>query len=321
MADLMIWRLSRMRLPALLGLAGVLPRITGTACGRLNDRGEYRISGISPGKYTLNFGGGKSFVYYPAVTDEFKAGFIELKAEEEMHLGTTTLPPPGVPVSRFVGPLWKRHTRWFRFNSIGLGLTSFRQPADNSVVVPSVIPGEYDTLLSYRVMFGAPRSLLFARRRVAVFSDPMDVDLGKIRPAPRISGGVSLEDAAGNRTEMPFILGGNVRCRLDSDQPSSSLASGPNCLDCQITLGRYRFEMEGAPAGAYLREVIVNSRDGLSGFDIAEEGVYQIDVVLAEPGAIAEGKVLNDDGQPVPDAVVALIPDGQLRPVRAHICT
>jgi hypothetical protein len=76
--------------------------------------------------------------------------------------------------------------------------------------------------------------------------------------------------------------------------------------------GFYTLELLDLPTDAYLVSAKAAGRDVISD-GVQVDAETQIDIYLATPGAIIEGKVANSKDAKIGDAVIALVPDAPLR--------
>jgi hypothetical protein len=283
----------------LSGIPGVYFPGSAYSFVRFNDRGEFRLFGLPPGDYYLQFSGGGSTVLYPGTTDESKAVEIHLNAGEEKDLGTITLPPAEKKTSvrlRLMSgsePVFPTSVR-IQYGTTSMLLISREQR--DAVTVP-LAPGAYDLIVAAGGLLGATAQFASVSLRVGDTEIEQAVSL---RPGLRLAATLVLEEAG--RSSL-----NGVRCQLHQESPSALV----NCSQSEAIPGFYRLELT-PPKEAYVVSATASSRDVLrDGLELQADTELQI--VLATPGAVLTGKVSSRSGEPLRDAVVALVPDAPLR--------
>ena len=139
---------------------------------------------------------------------------------------------------------------------------------------------------------------------------PVTAKLEGVQPPP------DQKDASDpNKKPDPVTDISNVRIVLNvDDNPLASLATVQIGKDGTATLKRvnadkYKLVLTGLPPGTYLKSAKYGDRDVLdSGLDLRQGGAGSLDLVIAAPAAEVSGVVRNDKGEPVPGAVVTLVP-------------
>jgi hypothetical protein len=74
----------------------------------------------------------------------------------------------------------------------------------------------------------------------------------------------------------------------------------------------YWLDLTQLPAGTHVREVTIGGKDVRKG-PIRIDGDTDIDIVFSSSKAVVKGFVRDAAGEKLPDAIVALVPDGLLR--------
>jgi protocatechuate 3,4-dioxygenase beta subunit len=315
------------------------PGYTGT-----NDLGEFRISGLAPGRYLVSaYAAGRSrqtgepeqkdhakeelfytTTYYPGTADKSQAVPVEVHAGEEVPINFGLVAARGFQI-RGTAPkanpgtfaevmLVSRNERsQTRVDSRAIG-------SDGTFEFQGVLPGSYSLRLVVR-SFPDRQTMTSAPVNVEVSSGDVD--------------GVRLQTAPGSRVHGRLRLDGGQKIDwsqlsvfLSSDNETDSMVSYGN----QPTFARVKndgfFEIKDVPAGTY--RVIVESNDhalrdyitksvNLDGQDVADSGftvggaTYALDIVISARGGTIEGTVLDDKDHAVPNATVVCIPSAEHR--------
>lgn len=113
----------------------------------------------------------------------------------------------------------------------------------------------------------------------------------------------------------PSVDLSNVRIVLNvDDNPMASLATTQIGKDNKGLLKRvnpekYKVILAGLPPGTYLKAAHYGDRDVLeSGMDLRQGAAGTLDLVIGAPAAELNGIVRNDKGDPVPGAMITLVP-------------
>jgi hypothetical protein len=99
------------------------------------------------------------------------------------------------------------------------------------------------------------------------------------------------------------VLG--LRCVLTSRRQN---IEGPCKGEVRVPPGLYGLNIEGLPRDAYILSAGVADQDILSG-EVSIQEDTDLSVVVKRPGASIEGIVRGPEGQKMPHATVALVPD------------
>jgi hypothetical protein len=107
----------------------------------------------------------------------------------------------------------------------------------------------------------------------------------------------------------------NVRIILNLEEnPMASLSTAQigkdnKALLKKVSIDHYRLIVVGLPRGTYLKSAKYGDRDVLeSGIDLRQGAAGSLDLVIAAPAAQLTGTVHNDKGDPVPGAMITLVP-------------
>jgi len=290
-----------------------------------NDRGEYRIAGLAPGryylKYTPGFGSRGSLnatlrilgpkpaydfvtTYFPAATDlagavsldvppggELPDNNILLHAEHSYTIRITLAASQAGSSTPMVGLATP--------SGIGMGFSAKYGSAHE---FPNSAPGRY-------VVGGRDAQQgLSAEQVVDVVNSDVDVTL-TLRPELTIDGTVQVE--AGARVAVD-----GVRVRLEGDEPwnGGEAAVKP---DGTFTIQRvqpvaYQVRVT-IPAGGYLKSMRLGERSLASPRIDLAHAAGALSIAVGGDGGTLEGTVMSAQGAPIEGAAVAAVPDGRLR--------
>jgi hypothetical protein len=277
---------------------------------RPDDRGEYRFYDVPPGEYYLAYyGGGQPMggpqrYYYPGVYDQTKATQIKVDGGEDMRMNTVTFPPSQ--------PFYD--VRLLLKDAAGSSVGARRLYIAESMIVTSptrapdepltvrIAPGSYDVVITNGGPFAG--DMQYGRARLEVLNSPIDVEV-RAMSAARLTGSVSIE-RDGKR-----LAASDIRCRIRSQFGLADCGKG------QVVPGPHEIEFADMPADTYVTSAIASGRDIIThGLNIDAD--TNLEIVLASPGGIAQGVVRDKDGNTIPDAVVALVPDAPRRNFAPH---
>jgi len=297
---------------------------------RTNDRGEYRIFWVTPGRYYVAAGTSigpaipippgsnesldrYSYTFFPGVSEATRASAIEVQSGGESSadfpvqpmqlfhvrghvVDASGRPPASISVS-------------FAFQTVMGQLGAFNvgqvyDPTTGNFDVPNLMPGSYVVQVASTTVERA-----------------------------------TIQIANSNVDNVSFVIGtgATLNGRLRSDSPASSLPSGADRVRVQLRGLNYavtlvqqsadadgNFRVENIPAADY-RVVITNlpvdlyAKDvRLGGYDLMTQNLHvtegspiagTLDVVLSPNVSQIEGSVLDDRGQPIPGIQAVLVPD------------
>jgi protocatechuate 3,4-dioxygenase beta subunit len=307
-----------------------------------NDLGEYRVPGLSAGNYyifvmvtrRLFVNGAQTFswalppdsswayvsTYYPGTSDPEKAARIEIRAGEEAHsIDVTMLSAPSVRIhgritnevsgelTSDVGVRLLRRGAAFYDNAPQLTTIDY----DNGAFqIAGVTPGSYNIMAFY------PDAGMM---RIA--QQPLDVGSGDI-------GGIELEITSGVEISGRLVFDGNTNhpplgfevnpvARGDG---FFMVESGRMRPDGSFTIsgvepGLYDLKVTGPMPDAYLKSARAGGLDVLvNGLRVTREGAGgTVDLILGAIGGLVQGRVVDNESQPVAGTIVAIVPDVQRR--------
>ncbi len=307
------------------------------AVDQTNDLGEYRLYGLSPGRYFVsaqnqqwnrlvgdpefsapNKSGGEqgyTNVYYPNATEPGKASSLSVKEGEE--IASIDILMKEVTVYRIRGKvinLVSSHKGRETFLEImrrgqsvqwdfvgGRSVTKL----DGTFEIPEMVPGEYTIMAS---MFDEGKTYS-TQEDVDVVSTDVDGLTLTVAPGVNIPGKISWEGKPSVEAEGVLIIAGA--------QQFGSIWGGEVHLEAndQFTLkevpqGVFRLEVNGIGKDCYIREI----RQGESVlsdpvFRVTRGSASGLEITVNCRGARLEGTVLNEESTPVAGVWVAAIPE------------
>ncbi|HOK46590.1 MAG TPA: carboxypeptidase-like regulatory domain-containing protein [Bryobacteraceae bacterium] len=305
---------------------------SGGSVATTDDRGQYRIFGLAPGKYYVsatpssNFeniaedSGDEQYVplYYPGVTDPGQAAPLEVAAGAEINSvdfrlarmptvrvrGKVVTSDPDVRVDRRIAVF---------LNPRGTPFTASRNAVidqEGNFEIRGVAPGSY-VLTAFRT---DRQSSLFARLPIEVGGSSIDGIQLMLLPSLEVTGRVRFEDGAGKMEGLRVTLGprsGGIGTRFNMAQvkPDGTFVL-PN-----VPADEYRISVTGLAEDCYLKAVRLGGMDVSGGHvNLTQGGVPgPLEIVLSAAGGRVEGTVLRDDQQPAAGATVVLVPDSERR--------
>lgn len=296
-----------------------------------NDKGEFRISDVAPGKYYLRARMRSKSAAAPSISRASetpqKSGYATTHyANSKSPEGATPLYVPmggevaGIrielsrtPVFRVTGRVHSAQglaekTRLTMFPgtaTTGAGDLAHVDESSGNFAFSDVEPGSYTIVAS---ALAGSRGL---NKRVAV--NVVDEDLTNVRI--EIDEGFDLAGVLGFEEEPRDFKISKIRVflhPLDSSVLNPLMAQVEDdgkFLVRRVLRERYRLSVAGAPPGAYVKSVRLGSRTlPSSELSFAFEVPSQLQVVLSTNGGAITGIVTNEKAQPVPKAVVTLSP-------------
>jgi hypothetical protein len=293
--------------------------------GRSNDRGEYRIAGLAPGRCYLKFSpdllsrrwlntslrilGPKpeydfAATYFPAASDLARAVSLDVPPGGELPDNNILLDPdhsytirvtlaanqagPSTPMVGISTPS-------------GMG-GAFSARYGSAHEFPNLAPGTY-SVRGLDAWQG-----LFVEQVVEVVNSDVDVTL-TLRPELTIDGIVQVE--AGARVAVD-----GVRVKLEGDEPSNNreAAAKPDgtftIQHVQQTAYQVRVTI---PAGGYLKSLRLGKRILASPRIDLAQAAGALSIAVGGDGGKLEGTVMSVQGAPIEGAAVVAVPDGPLR--------
>jgi len=312
--------------------------------GSTNDLGEYRIGGLSPGRYLITAAAPSSLsqtsqpekkdvskeetiyttTYYPGTADKSQAVPVEIHAGEEVPINFGLATTRAFRVRGTVVKLSPGNFASVMLRSRGdtgpeMGMKTVG--TDGSFEFRGVPPGSYTVTL---MVVSVPDMRMANSSQPPIEVSNGDVDGVHIEPVP---GGEVRGHFRMDKSQK--IDWSQLRVFLSSDEEEVGLAvtEGSRPTFAQVK-NDGSFEMKNVPSGTY--RVIIGSssetlRDyftksvNLGGKDVADSGftvsgaTYSLDVMLSAQGGTIEGTVLDNADLAVAYATVVSVPSAEHR--------
>ena len=316
---------------------------------RTNDVGEYRMGGLSPGRYFLVATASPEFfsvgqkettdpakrdtgyvpTYYPGVLDSSQAAPLDLHAGDETPIDFTLVPTHtfhirgtvadlprtnGIPGSNAKGAVM------LTSKAMGNVFSAAEVDKNGRFDIHGVAPG------SYLLIFTTPDpdSSVMSRQVVDVVSS----DANNVRVVPALPGNIQghlrLED--GKNTNLGRFTVFLQSADDDSDglvtysggaQNFARVRSDGSFELKNVPAGSYRISVGGSPSDShdfYLQKVVAGGRESADdSVRIGGGGVLNLDLLVSGSTGVVQGTVLDSKNQPVQQATVVALPDGQKR--------
>lgn len=302
--------------------------------GNTDDRGQYRIYGISPGRYYVSATyQGPNFMmvnaseasvkdseesyaptYYPGVFDASQATAIDLKGGDDIsgvvfrlarvhavRVSGTVRNANGEPSKSAMLQMYPRATGFMG------GMPNMRTTDDKgNFSFSGVMPGTYVIIVRGTM----DDQQMFGRADVDVGANAVD------NVIVQASTGADLETEV--RLDGPVDLTKDtIRLVLAPDEtmlpiPGSSvqLKDGAGTVTFnKVYDGNYNVRAGGLPDDAYLSKAVFDEKDVINEAMKIRGGAGKLDLTISSNGAHVEGSVLDKDHQPVTSAMVVLVPE------------
>src|SRR5713226_4388955 len=283
------------------------PSLTMAGAAQTNDRGEYRIWGLQPGRYFLG-----AIDLSRAIPIELGPGEERNHADISMTMTRTvrvrgrvvnTANPQG---ARGISVQLMSRTQGAAFPLFNSAVTNDDQ---GNFEIRGVVPGSY-----VLVGFWNEGSRPYTARQALDVSNS-DIDGVALVLAP----GVSLTGRAHSAAQIDLTaLHVNLRSREDLSVFDLNLASvkadGTFSLS-NVPEGAFDVYVLGVPGGVYLKSARINGQETLeSGLTIIRgQPLGTLELELGHSGAQIDGLVLDAEKLPISGAQVVLVPDGGRR--------
>ena len=298
-----------------------------------NDLGEYRLFGLSPGRYFVSSvyarwsregseddpndaqNEGYAKLYYPGTPDPAKGGPITIKGGEEAS--SIDILMRKVPVHQVRGNVYNQVTHKpgvgvmvimipkSAGNEWDFGVPTTVQKTDGSFVIPEVLPGSY-TLASFWFDDGVS---YVNRQAVDVGNADVEGIAMSVVPGTNISGRIVWEgQPAVDKDELkitpkpvdvPFGVRGQARVARDNSFTFKGLGEGT-----------YRAEVMGMSKDCYIKDMYYGDSSVIKeGFTVARGEAGTLEIVISSRGARVQGTVMDSDSLPLAGVSVVLVPE------------
>lgn len=303
-----------------------------------NDRGEYRLFWVTPGRYyvaggsaaaTFTFGGatgpndpGDSYLltYYPGVTDISRATPVDVKSGSDLAVDFV-MPrqrlytisgkvvhsnPVGGVNGQIPGVTLSLAFRLLTGNAGFFTMMQAYDPATGTFVMRNVLPG------SYVLQAAAPPS--YTRVPIEIANSDVEGLVVTVDSSVIISGRFVVENG-----DMPPLttlvvqmrpMTGGLPDYLSARPTSSPVAADGSFTISNVIQGQYHVVPLLQSQDFYVKEARYNRADALnSPFEVSQSSLGTIEVVIGRNRAQMDGIIVDDRGQPVPGIQAVLIPD------------
>jgi hypothetical protein len=299
-----------------------------------DDRGEYRIYNLQPGAYYIRAtpsGTSKQAAlapaYYPGTLDSeesvpvraapgMEAGAIDVRLGEHrtffVQLAIAGAFDNGVSGTSFSAVRIDR--------SAPESIAVEAQSLGNGVYrIAPLRPGTYDVFAQVQVRTAASHWTVHTGR-IAITVTDQDFDAGvlAVRPNGSLKGQFVLAQTAAGPFDSSRVLvalrptaGSPLALATDSRDPGGAVAANGAFTIPNVANGRFRIEVSGLPENAYVTSIRYAGSDVIdSGIDLDGNPQGSLEVYLGGPGSVGtiEGSVKAENGQPVDNSVVVLVP-------------
>lgn len=311
-------------------------QLTARGSAPTNDLGEYRLFGVTPGKYYLRASPPTrrttdeddtfAISFYPGALDPSGASALDLRPGQEMR-GIDLMARRARTVTargRVVKPVGASSV------TVGIGQTTDNGSMNttNSLGDPEgkfewrgMIPGAYT--LTAQATVGEKRYTV----RYPLQVGSMDIDNIELRLAPALDWKGAIRIEGNTETKLAQVT---VRFEGRSGRSSSTSPGRITMVDGRsISLGGgvaddgtfslsldpdfYRISAT-APGALYLKSVTCGSTDATeAGIDLAESGACDVTVVMSANSGQIDGQVTDENSQPAPSVQVTLVATGSRR--------
>jgi len=318
-----------------------------TGAAQVNDIGEYRIAGLGPGRYYLGAvyrnmaamisGAGSPLSddkpeltyttsYYPRATDLAGASPIELSAGAELRaMDVWMTQVETVRVSGKVEGLPANGMAMATLSRKGEGVTGLAtgnmamiRPPGAAFVFRGVTPGSYVLSVIARLDLsssGASLPVEVSDRHIS----GLVLNLGDGVP---LEGRVTIEDAEGSPglngltvvLEAVEMSGFNI--------PRATVGEDGRFTMDSVNPESYEVRIIGGPPSGYIKSVKAGNQDVTkAGFDLTAGAPGALEIAVSAAGARVDGVIVDEDGEPMPGAAVALIPESERYMLYKNVAT
>jgi hypothetical protein len=309
-----------------------------------NDLGEFRLFGLSPGRYLVtaepetwnHLVGDREFsganksegekayakIYYPGVTDSGKASVIAVKEGDE--IASIDILMKQVTVYRIRGkvlnllPKASGRRRWSQVDVLrinqgagweSIGSTSAGD-ADSSFEIPDIPSGNYSIRVIWQSNDGKMR---VTRQDVIVANADVEGLTLTVGEGVNIPGRVTW-DGAPRIERQGLMIGASSTENRPLPGAVAEVDDNNQFMLKDVSEGEFRLDAWGISKDCYIKEVRYN--DNVlpdTTVRIAKGSVGPLEITLSSRGAHVQGTVLNEDTLPAVGAWAVVVPDKKTR--------
>jgi hypothetical protein len=263
--------------------------------------------------------------YYPGTADRSQAAPIQVHAGDEFPVNFSMTPSPSLSIRGSVVNLPARTSAVIMLQShdFNLVLNGAEMHKDGSFVIRNVAPGAY-TILATVENSTVP---MMARQSLQVVGNSVDGLRLAPQPGGWIHGRLRLESKGNIGHFDPSQLFLTLH-PADGDEETLNMFLAGAAFNSLIHVSdNGNFEWKGVPPGNYyvelagdsgantdwyLKSVNAGGRDSDSSISVSG-GAVALDLVASSNGALVDGVVTDQKGQPVTNAVIVAVPEARLR--------
>jgi len=267
--------------------------------------------------------------YYPGTGDRGQAAPIQLRPGDEFPVNFTLTPSPALSIRGSVVnlPPHSSASILLQLRDFGLVLNGAEMHRDGSFEIRDVTPGTY-TILATVDNAAAPMT---ARQSLQVAGSSVEGLRLALQPGAAVRGRLRLEARSSTSRFDPS----QVYLVLQSSERQDDLGVftiGENFSNLAHVSPDGSFEWKDVPAGRYYvqlagqtgaeqssegdwfvkSEVVANREADESGISLNGGSVF-LDLIVSANGAVLDGVVADQKGEPLANAVIVAVPDKPLR--------
>jgi hypothetical protein len=312
------------------------PSLSIETAAETNDRGEYRLFGLSPGRYFVSavlpqwgrFSRGDELeeaqpnqqgyakMYYPGTPDPAKAAAISVKEGEEIpsveifmrqvavfrirgHVYNQITHKAGSQTDVFLMP--KTKTREW-----GGEQRSLIQKQDGSFELADVLPGSY-VLTAMWFDEGKPH---IARLPLDVGNADVDGVSIAITPGTDINGRITWEGTPNLEQDELSVMAESPDSMFNFDGGGTRVTSANTFVLKGVGDGTYLARVGGQGKDCYIKDVQYGGSSALEdGFAVKGGAAGTLEITISSRGARVQGAVADSDGLPAVGVRVVLVPE------------
>ncbi len=294
-----------------------------------DDRGEYRIFDLPSGQYVIqavpdpplkNSRKGYPPVYYPNAASGDDAGIVSLNPGSQTICDFSLFSAPTLHIRGHITPAANARV-FVRKRGTGFVRGEANVAKDGGFDIGGLFPGEYE-LIAYN--YSEPRRAQYTVQTVRLEgADLNGLELSAragTESAATIQGRIKLEENSSTHGDLASLVV-TLLPEAGFDQNERTVATevkGDGAFTiANVPGGRYNIHLATSGPGwedFYTKSLTVSGQDVTdSTFTIPAGGNVPVDIGVGSDGAYVEGVVVDDDGKPVPDAIVVGVPDSPRR--------
>jgi len=263
--------------------------------------------------------------YYPGTTDFSQAAPVQLHAGDDFSVDFSLTPSPSLSIRGSVMNLPEHASAAIVLQShdFSLVLNGAEVRKDGTFIIRDVAPGAYTILATVE---NAPVPMMARQTLQLVSASVEDLRLMP-QPGALVRGRLRLESKGNVARLDPNQIFLALRPSDGEDEIPGGLGLGDEFSQVSHVAADGSFEWKGVPPGNYyvqlagegggyadwfLKSAAGGGRDDDSGINV-NGGTVLLDVVASANGAMVDGVVTDQKGNPVANAVVVAVPEARLR--------